>query len=278
VPEGVLGSPPARLSATAFSEELRAQQREIGVPMLVGEEALEGLKIQEDAQGRVTFSQDKRYNSAYLIDRGAPSFSRYDKVHLTPFGEVMPVVSRWDWLEDQLLALAAGGMRFDLDEGTRLTVFEIPAPQRSEGTVRVVTPICFESTDPVLCRRLVFDGEMRRADIIANLTNDGWFGESDLARRQHLRAARWRAFELMTPVVRSANTGTSAIIDRSGRVVASLPARTDGVLRAEIDLPTRGAYTVHVRFGEWAGWACLVGTIGLVVAAALTNRERQRAA
>ncbi len=276
VPAGLLGDEPNRLSATAFAEELLAQQREIGVPMLVGEEAIEGLKINEDEQGRVSFSQDKRFNSAYLVKDGAVQPERYDKMHLTPFGEIMPVISRWDWLEGNLLDLAAGGMKFDLAEGTRRTVFSIPAPDLKAGVVRVATPICFESTDPVLCRRLVFDGGGRRADLIVNLTNDGWFGESDLARRQHLRLARWRAFELVTPVVRAANTGMSAVIGDDGRVWTQLGSRADGVLRAEVGVHPGAGETLYARRGEWAGWASLTGST-VLAGWALIRRRTQSA-
>ncbi len=276
VPAGLLGDEPNRLSATAFAEELLAQQREIGVPMLVGEEAIEGLKINEDEQGRVSFSQDKRFNSAYLVRDGDVQPERYDKMHLTPFGEIMPVISRWDWLEGNLLDLAAGGMKFDLAEGTRRTVFSIPAPDLKAGVVRVATPICFESTDPVLCRRLVFDGGGRRADLIVNLTNDGWFGESDLARRQHLRLARWRAFELVTPVVRAANTGMSAVIGDDGRVWTQLGSRADGVLRAEVGVHPGAGETLYARRGEWAGWASLTGST-VLAGWALIRRRTQSA-
>ncbi|MFO0831522.1 MAG: apolipoprotein N-acyltransferase [Phycisphaerales bacterium] len=259
VPAGVAGEQGTNLGATALSDALLAQQREIGIPMLVGEEAIEGLVVKQDAQGRVDWAQDRRFNSAYLIERGEVQPARYDKIHLTPFGEIMPVISRWGWLEDRLLAVAAGGMRFDLDEGKSLTVFEVPAPNLKSGRVRLVTPICFESTDPALCRRLVFDGWSRRADVVVNLTNDGWLGDSDLAKRQHLRAARWRAFELATPVVRAANTGFSAVIGEDGRVIEQLGSRVDGVLRADVGIHPGTGATVYARCGDWAGWSGLWG-------------------
>lgn len=277
LPAGQFGEEATRLPATAFAEELLAEQREIGVPMLVGEEAIEGLAINEDEQGRVSFSQDKRFNSAYLVQDGAVRPERYDKMHLTPFGEIMPVISRWDWLEGNLLDLAAGGMKFDLAEGTRRTVFDIPASEFKSGVVRVATPICFESTDPALCRRLAFERGARRADLIVNLTNDGWFGESDLARRQHLRLARWRAFELVTPVVRAANTGFSAVIADDGRVRAQLGSRVDGVLRVEVGMHLGAAVTPYARAGEWAGWSLLTGT-AMLVGWALIRRGKDRPA
>lgn len=277
LPEGVLGNEPAKLAATSFAEELFTQQREIGVPMLVGEEAIEGLRIHEDDQGRVSFTQDKRYNSAYLIMDGVVQPERYDKIHLTPFGEIMPVISRWEWLEGNLLDLAAGGMTFDLAEGTRRTVFDIPASELKSGTIRIATPICFESTDPALCRRLTFERGARRADLIVNLTNDGWFGESDLARRQHLRLARWRAFELVTPVVRAANTGYSAVIADDGRVQAQLASRIDGVLRVDVGIHLGAGVSPYARAGEWAGWSSLTGTAFLAGWAMVQGRKGRAA-
>ncbi len=263
VPAGVLGKEETQLAATAFVDEVLSLQKELGVPMLIGEEGIEGLSIKDGPEGRIDFEQQSRFNSTYLVMDGAVQPSRYDKIHLTPFGEVMPVISRWDWLENKLLAVAAGGMRFDLAEGSRRTVFSIPAPEVKAGSVRVVTPICFESTDSALCRSLVFD-RSRRADVIVNLTNDGWFGESDLARRQHLRAARWRAFELITPVVRAANTGISAAIDDDGRVVKQVAPHGDGVLCAQVVIRPQAGLSFYARFGDWCGWCCLVGTVSLV--------------
>ncbi|GJQ30711.1 MAG: apolipoprotein N-acyltransferase [Phycisphaerae bacterium] len=264
------------VDADEFAKRLFALSREIGVPMLVGEEAWEGLRIRDGADG-IRFEKDHRFNSVYLVRGGALGLERYDKMSLTPFGEVMPYVRHWPALQQQLLDLAATGMAFDLSEGQRRAVFTI---ETSEGPIRAVTPICFESTSAGVCRTLAYDGGTPRTDLVVIVTNDGWFGDSDLARAQHLQMARWRAAELGVPVVRAANTGISAVIDARGRVVASGidsqpgAARVDGVLTAEVTLSDQP--TFFARLGNAAGWFCLSGGVGLGIAAAHRRRVLAR--
>jgi apolipoprotein N-acyltransferase len=242
-----------------FYEAMLALQSQVQVPMLVGEDALVGVRISRQ-QERIRLDKDARYNSAYLLDKGAVQPARYDKVRLTPFGETMPVISRWPWLQNQLLAFGAQGMSFDLNAGQSLTVFDIPVA--SGEPVRVVAPICFEVMVSDHCRKLVFDGGHRRAEVIANLTNDGWFGDSDIAREKILQVARWRCIELATPMARAANTGISCFIDAQGRVIArgvegaTQSSKVDGILRAAI---ARGmGSTLYGRVGNLFPVALLV--------------------
>lgn len=259
------------LPGDEFALRLVALQRELGVPMLVGEEARVGTRVERAADGGLRVPCDRHYNSVYLVSGGRIGAARYDKVRLTPFGETMPYIRAWPWLQQQMLDLGAGGMTFDLSEGSELTVFEVT---RGGVTLRAVTPVCFESTEASLCRRMVFDRGERRADLIVNVTNDGWFGGSRVARIQHLQMARWRSLETGTPALRAANTGVSAVIDRRGRVIASGVDGTpeamgqDGVLSAEIELP-RGA-TAYASLGDAAGWGSL-GVLGVLVATGLVK-------
>lgn len=254
----------AFVEAAWFAERLARLSAEVRVPLLVGEEAREGFRIVE-ARGGLRMPYDRRYNSVYMLVDGALSATRYDKVRLTPFGEVMPFVHRWPALQQRVLDFGARGMVFDLRAGRDLTVFDVPA---ASGAVRVVTPICFEVTDAALCRRMVFAGGQRRADLIVNVTNDGWFGDNDAGKAQHLLLARWRSAELGTPMVRAANTGISALIDARGRVVAQgvdgerRRTNVDGVLAGEL-LLGEGA-TLYARVGDVAGWVAFAGAWGLL--------------
>lgn len=275
-----LGTDEKRIKATAFWEALSEHSRRVGVPLLIGEEALDGFEVDVDEQGRVEWTQTARYNSAYLLRDGQVISDRYDKMELTPFGEYMPVISRFPWLEQRLLSLAAAGMRFDLSAGTKKTVFRLSG---SEGDVRVVTPICFEVTESTVCRDLAFAGGTRRADVLVNMSNDGWFQGSDAAREQHLRISQWRAMELGTPVVRSANTGISAVIDAHGRIVArgvegdAEGVRVEGVLVADVPLPAPEA-TFYARTGNWLGWSALVAWVVLTLGAVVRSRQQQKPA
>lgn len=260
-----------------FADALLRLQAEIGVPMLVGATATTNLRFIENENGGFRAEHDARYNSAFLIAGGAVDPARYDKIELTPFGEVMPYVSAWPWLQRQVLALGARGMAFDLSPGRARTVFEV----RGDGSqpVRIVTPICFEATSASLCRTLVRSGA--GADLIINLTNDGWFGGFDAGRRHHLQIARWRCVELGRPMIRAANTGISALIDRSGRIartdgrVVRWPARTDGLLSASIGVGG-GESTIYARVGDVFGWLTLAASGGLASAAFVIGRRSRR--
>lgn len=252
--------------ASFFVQDLFELQARIGVPMVVGAIGTEGLRTRETLEeGRIVerFEWDREHNSAYLvIDRSAPL--RYDKVHLTPFGEVMPLISRWTWLERKLLALGATGMQFGLSPGPG-AARAVLLPLR-EG-ISAAAPICFEVGDSSLCRSLVFGPGGRRAAVILNLTNDGWFGPVDGMRGHALSVARWRCIELGTPMARAANTGISCLIDARGRVIGrgvdAGECRTDGLLVGELPLP--GGATPYSRIGNAFAWAVfLVGFAGIL--------------
>lgn len=256
-----------------FADALVQFQRDLGIPMLVGAMATTNLRFERGPEGKGYFPvHDARYNSVFLVEAGEVRPERYDKIELTPFGEEMPYISHWPWLERQLLAVGARGMAFDLDRGTGPTAFEI---RRADGgSARVVTPICFEATRAAHCRRLVNGG---RADLMINLTNDGWFGWFDPARWQHLQIARWRCVELGVPMVRAANTGISAHIDARGRIVrigvegGGPPTRTDGVLVTSVS-PGRGA-TIFATVGGVFGWSAFAGAV-LLAAGSLRGWAR----
>jgi len=206
-----------------YEEALRDLSARIGAPLLVGSPAYVGLRVKENR-----FEWDSQFNSAYLVDADGLR-GRTDKIYLTPFGETMPIISNWDWLEAQLLALGADGMTFDLDDADAPVSFGV---RSATGESRIAVPICFEITQPWVARRIVFPDGARAAGIAVNLSNDGWFAGSHAGRRQHLQVAQLRAIELGTPVVRCVNTGMSAEIDARGRVVRALAPEEAGAFVA----------------------------------------------
>lgn len=266
------------LPATAFADGALALHEDLGVPMLVGAVGVQNLRLDIDTTGGVVEQRDALFNSVHMFAQGRLSDTRYDKLRLTIFGEVLPLVSRWDWLERMLLFVGAGGMAFDLDAGEAPQWFDVPM---SRGrTLRVGTPICFEVASAGVCRTLSRGGG-QRVDALVNVTNDGWFATSDAGRAMHLRLARWRALENGVPIVRAANTGISAFIDARGRIhpaeyEPSTSAngnayRTGGVVFAprsaqvvlgEVPGVTRTP-TPWSRAGYLIPWA--LGLIGLIV-------------
>jgi apolipoprotein N-acyltransferase len=218
-----------------FRQVVSGLSQRTGVPVIVGSAAYLGLRQDGDR-----FRWDRQFNSAYLVGAGPPPYPRYDKVFLAPFGETMPYISNWDWLERALLSLGAAGMTFDLDRGGDPVRFGVPW---NGSTLRVATPICFEDAMSWVTLGLVFPasgGRERAVDLLVNITNDGWYGWFDAGRAQHLQLARFRCIETRTPMVRAANTGLCAGIDSSGRIVAGPTApRTAAWLHASPPLDGR---------------------------------------
>lgn len=279
----------SRIWATAFADRfLDVIVPELNTPMLVGEINIEGLKIGKAPDGSIELSDTRRLNSAFLLVpmpadgsiRGRISRPWYDKIRLTPFGEYMPYVNRWRWLVDTLSGLGATGMKMDLAAGADPTVFSVPArsgPQPGRP-IRFVTPICFEVTDAAHLRRMTFDNGERRADLLINLTNDGWFGDFAPAREQHLQVSRWRCLELATPMIRSANTGVSAFIDASGRVVAAGTDQggrrlAEGTLTRRI--PLAADPSIYARVGDFAGRLSLAVAAGILLFSLLAARRER---
>ena len=255
---------------TLFVAPLLELQTQIRVPMLLGAIGYDKLAISTEPDGGLRLDRDASYNSAFLVADGTIDPARYDKIFLTPFGETMPYISAFPALERALLDFAAGGMNFDLSAGTVPVRFEVETEEA--GTLRIATPICFEATIAHVCRRLVYDDAERQADMLINLTNDGWFGSFDAGRANHLLIARWRAIELGTPIVRAANTGISCVVDPRGRVLkAAAPRQPADLLPVEVPLPG-GAQTIYARIGDIAGWLATLATLALLGFACWTRR------
>jgi apolipoprotein N-acyltransferase len=254
-----------------FRKMVSGLSERLGAPVLVGSPAFIGLAPEGDR-----FRWERQFNSAYLVGPGAPPYPRYDKVFLAPFGETMPYISNWDWLERALLSVGAQGMTFDLDRGGEPVRFEVPW---QGGAVRVAVPICFEDAMSWVCRDLVYPasaGRERRADLLVNITNDGWYGWFDAGRAQHVQISRFRAIETRTPMVRGANTGLCASIDSSGRLLGTPPApRTASWMHASPPLDARRAPFASV--GEVASLA-LMALCGSIVLVRLVRPHRAPAA
>lgn len=255
---------PFEVNAWDFAEATLELQRDIGIPLIAGSESYTNLRIEPLPEGGIEYIADETFNSAFLIDHGSVQ-SRYDKIFLTPFGEVMPGIRHWPWLQNRVRALGAYGMPFDLSSGKTKNALEIR--RSGDAPLRAVAPICFEATMPNVCRRLVYGRGERKADVIVNGTNDGWFNSFPLGRLQHLQSARWRSLELATPMARAANTGVSALVDHRGRMLASGinghagAIGVDGVLSGELPIIQGGS--LYAEGGWITGW--VLATLGLLL-------------
>jgi apolipoprotein N-acyltransferase len=175
---------------------------------------------------------DGAANSVFVIGPGGRLVFRYDKAHLVPYGEYLPMRPLLSAIG--LSRLAPGDIDFVPGPGPRTV--------RLPGWGKVGFQLCYE---------IIFSGEVvdrrNRPDYIFNPSNDAWFGA--WGPPQHLAQARLRAAEEGLPVIRSTPTGISAIVDARGRVLHSLPWRTAGVIDG--GLPMKAAETtLFARFGN----------------------------
>lgn len=257
-------------SMNVFREALISVQASLEIPMLVGASRVQDLAVVDDGRD-IRFDYEGAFNSAFVIDNGRVQDVFYDKLSPTPFGETLPYIKNWPWLQDLVLriGLGASGMDFGLDSGTDPSPLVIDT---DAGQVRAATPICFESTQSRICRRIVTHGS--GADLMIIMTNDGWFKDHDAGRRMHQLLARWRCLELGVPAARCANTGISSFIDRRGRVVAELEPRRDGTLTGALLLGETP--TVFRAIGNLVGWAALGATGVLMVIALAAGRRGSR--
>lgn len=235
---------------------------ETAVPVLLDEAgpALERIAIAAQgaqvAAGIQRWESGKWFNSMIRLDSRGAQAGLYDKHHLVPFGEYIPL----GWLAKRfgITALADNfGDGFSAGPGPRLMDF---------GPLgRAVPLICYEA---VFARDA---GDVPgRADFLLQITNDAWFGLFT-GPFQHLAQARMRAIEQGLPLIRSANTGVSALIDPRGGVVEQLPLGQAGYI--DVALPAPFPATVYSRTGDVPGIALLgLLMIGLIGGKALRLR------
>ncbi len=251
---------------TRWMDEVEALSRdELQTPMLVGSSAWVGTSVDITADGYAQLEREREYNSAYLI-QGQQPYQRYDKAVLTPFGETMPYISRWKWLERQMLALGARGMQFNLDASKNVGTLTLEGRSR---TFEIGTPICFEDTVASLCRRMAYSGGRKRADVFVNISNDGWFGASASDRILHAQIARFRCIENRVPMVRCVNTGVTVHIDSAGRIVGHAGESPFGTINqpgwmvADVQLDARA--TLFGRIGHAFPIACMLLILSMLI-------------
>jgi apolipoprotein N-acyltransferase len=191
-------------------------------------------------------------NSAFLVE-AAGLRGRYDKMHLVPFGEYVPL-KRLLFFVDAIAAEIG-----DFTPGREATLFQL------EGTP-FGTVICYEVIFPDLFRRFVAGG----ASFMTNITNDAWFGDSG-GPLQHLQMVPLRAVENRVAIVRAANTGVSALVLPTGAIQSTLPLGTRGTLRAAV--PLRQGATFYTRFGDVFALACAAVTGAAILGGLAAGRR-----
>ena len=274
--EGVLTKnyPTARYFYEGFPPEESLTQfiRKTGVPFIIG--------------GGVTVDTSKTHkktaNSAILYDKDGKFSGFYSKIQLVPFAEKIP------YYDNPLMKFFMKdivGLYTTMQSGYQIACFKIPlsfpqtvitpldykAPSHATisldingkcdqelastylknpnenpyGFVTFSTPICFEDAFPSVCRKLYKNG----SEIFLNITNDSW-SKTKSSEIQHFIVASFRAMEFRTTLARCTNSGYTAVIDPTGKIIGSLPLFEEGVLAQRIPVYKREA-TLYAIFGDW---------------------------
>ncbi|MEN8184644.1 MAG: apolipoprotein N-acyltransferase, partial [Myxococcota bacterium] len=205
------------------------------------------------------------YDSAFLVAPVRGIAERYDKAHLVPFGEYVPLRGL---LGSALGAVASGIAPADVSPGPGPRALAM-APGGTPVTAGV--PICYELLFPDLVRRFAADG----AGMLLAITNDAWYGRTG-APYQFLAITALRSAETGLWTARAANTGVSAFIDGRGRVSEQTPIFERGLLVADVPFPQeQQEKTFYVRHGDVFAGACWIGVAGLGALAGLRRRAQR---
>jgi len=189
--------------------------------------------------------QIQYYNRAFLVRSDGIITDDYDKTHLVPFGEYVPL-KRWlpflGKMVEHVGDFSSGSVGDTLDWGGH----------------KIGALICYELIFPSLSRVAVQNG----AELLINITNDAWYGKTS-APYQHFSMAVFRTIETRRALVRSANTGISGFIDPIGRIVSKTPLFEDAVIGENI--PFMSGQTPYVRFGDIFSISCIIAAIFIML-------------
>jgi apolipoprotein N-acyltransferase len=213
-----------------FINEIQATAAGLHTPVLIGSVAQEG---------------EHYYNSAFLIDAEGRILGRYDKIHLVPFGEFLPLRPVLGWI-NKFVPLD------DFTPGKTYKIFSIVPVQKNFGVL-----ICFEDTLGDLSRHFAQAG----AGFFVNMTNDAWFKDTK-APFLHLQAAVFGCVENHRSLARAANTGVSALVDPWGRIITTV---VDGKGKETFvegtawgSLPLNHEKTFYTKYGDIFTYLCFL--------------------
>ncbi|MEJ2684780.1 MAG: apolipoprotein N-acyltransferase [Candidatus Sulfobium sp.] len=210
-------------------------EKSLGSDLLFGT-----VLVKEHTEGKVLLA-----NSAVLLDKEGKTVYQYDKIHMVPFGEYVPLKSILFFVNKLVAGI-----------GDYIPGKEYVKAKTDFGSF--ATLICYEVIFPGLVRKFYTDG----GDFIVNITNDAWFGDT-AGPHQHFSMAVFRAIENRKPLIRAANTGISGFIDSSGRILSRTPVFRRLVLTENVR--TDGTMTFYTRYGDLFSYLCMVLSIIMVI-------------
>jgi len=232
----------------------------------------------------------EKFNSAFLYrPDGTQDASRYDKIHLVPFGEYIPYKDSAPWFYKLIVRLSPYDYEeiYDLAKGTEFTTFQVEDANREW---HFGVSICYEDTDPKICRKMVLGADgSKKIDWLVNISNDGWYvrykngkvlPSVELAQRTAITA--FRAVENRISILRSVNTGISCIVDSTGRIrngftegdLPKIAMDRQGVSGWFVDkINADSRTTFFSRHGQWLNFC---GAVGFIIVIALALRYKIR--
>ncbi|HDL21405.1 MAG TPA: apolipoprotein N-acyltransferase, partial [Nitrospirae bacterium] len=218
-------------------------QKQLNTYLLFG-----SVLVKESGSGKKQLS-----NSAVLLSPEGDTISVYDKIHLVPYGEYVPLRELFPFLKK--LVTAAG----DFVHGNETTVMETPF-------AKIGNLICYEIIFPGLARKFADKG----ADILITITNDAWFGPTS-APYQHFSMAVFRAVENRVPVARAANTGISGFINSRGRIINKSDIFVEAALTGEISIGTEKSF--YTKYGDIFAFICIIGSVLFIIKRLFPGRK-----
>jgi len=221
-----------------YSARVSSLARETGASLVVSSPAL------EQSNGR-----ELLLNSAFMIAPDGSTVGRADKVHLVPFGEYVPLAKLLPFVKKMVEGIG------DFSPGSGIVPLQAT-------TCKAGILICFEGIFPEISREYVVKG----ADLLVNITNDAWFGDSS-APYQHLSMTVFRAVENRVPLVRSANTGVTAVIDSRGHIRGMTELFREALLTGSVRVGSERSF--YTERGDIFAWICLLTSLAVLISAAL---------
>ncbi|MEW6002021.1 MAG: apolipoprotein N-acyltransferase [Nitrospirota bacterium] len=215
---------------TKYTEELLDFQTQLNSYLLFGSVLVKG-------KGR----RDLLSNSAILLDKTGRVSYIYDKIHLVPFGEYVPLRRVFFFIDKLVVGIG------DYIQGNRYLKAEAPCGS-------FAPPICYEIIFPGLVRKFYRKG----GDFIVNITNDAWFGKTS-GPYQHFSMAIFRAVENRKPLIRAANTGISGFIDSNGRIISRTSLFQQEMLIQ--DIKTDSTRSFYSKYGDLFSYLCIIFSV-----------------
>ena len=218
-----------------LTEKMIRFQKDLGSNLLFG-----SVLVKERSPGKTLLS-----NSAVLLNREGKTIYKYDKIHLVPFGEYVPLRSILFFIDKLVVGIG--------DYVPGKPYIKAETDSGSFGTL-----ICYEIIFPGMVRKFYTKG----GDFIVTITNDAWFGRTS-GPYQHFSMAVFRAIENRKPLIRSANTGVSGFIDSNGRILSQSRLFQRQVLTDRIK--TDATMTFYTKYGDLFSYFCIVISVILLI-------------